>query len=655
MSDNPNLAKNPPIEQIRLGTQVYDIKTRKDWAENDVDNIGYIQNRTHYFYDVKGAEIEQFFQEPQDEAYAAQRAYFTAYHEFKNRYYANGDLNYRDYWYPNVSWLEEGNTYDLVIKTTGSSEPVTDTITLSRVNAADSSVVLYSERPTTSAAGKETKDGNERPDYELGWKNRVIYSFIDKNIYIEAEDRAAVAGENNFFATNGFTITITPRQKYEDVADKQETSYRATKYLDANFLPLDASSIHINSEGKLEVEDVFPNDFRVSYQFGQYLANEVVNAEKKSVKDVILDAFCKDVNPTANILPKIDEFTITPTTDTAPDENGYHELGQTVNYNYSVKFDPGVYEFGVSSIGKDYQAEATSDVTIDSHSYRFSSEETNHEELATDKFETGLRDAYYDSKSITDTYKSIGWGTGDNRYANLKSSGSLTLPNKPNHNITSTYTVKFDHVNLKNIEENRDSISLGYLPCTMFGYPIDTSKVGDVCFHKRMEWTTDANGNKIRVTPPECTKTIDAFKCDYRWFWGYTDEALPLTSWEYKEEDSLSYIQIPREWLLNQATQLNRHYKHYSKLGGFESSITTFKMKYLYFLAPKNKLNALNIEATHGSNPRYQYKYSVKIADATNNCLHDYDLWILSNTVPDMGAHTYKINPPKDLLKGATN
>ena len=600
------LADRPQIDQIKLGGTLYDINVQKDWTENNVNKVGYVNNRTHYFYQATGAELYK------DESTTD----YSISHTFKNRYTQNGNAVhtlYTDLWFPDVSWIENNNYYTVEILPTGGS----------------STAKVYAEQKLQAIFCTEYDAVSEASLKDTShWE--LHYDSSANCFWVSGEDVAQDA--TGFILTNGFTVTIKP-------CNKSEFTYTLTKQLDARFLPLDTDNIRIDNNGKLTVDNSFSNDFTVSYQFGQYSPQHEVSAKDKNIKDVILDAFCRDVEPIRNETPKIKSFEIIPVT--KADANGFYEVGQEVNFNWKTQFDPGKYEFSVMADPKNVAPNATSDVVITGHSCTITKSETESESFA--KYD-GPEDIelFENSTGNVNVYNAIGWGTSDDgRLATAAGNYTVTMPSKPVlEPMDAAFTVEFNHIDVK-----QGDTSYPHRPSTMFTVPIDSSKLSKICFNRDAKETLKAQ---------KCKYTIPTFKCDYRWFWGYTDEALPLTSWEYKDEDSLSYIQIPLEWLLNQDTQLDRHYKHYSKLGGFESSITTFKMKYLYFLAPTTKLNALNIEATDGSNLRYQSKYSVKIADA-NNCLHDYDLWILSNTVPDMGAHTYKINPPKDLLKGATN
>ena len=619
MSEIKTLAANPQIEQIRLGSKVYDIKTTKDWEENDTETIGYIANRTHHFYDITAKQLKSST-ELQNQ--------LIIDHVFQNRYSSSGDQLYRDIWYPGVSWLEVGKVYDIQVELTHSdTDPICITKKLElgyTVDPGTEEQVLVTTTVYISSS--------DHPD--LASTNiKVSYSSVDKAFWVEGEDYAV--NETGFNVSNGFTLRIKPSI---EVAD--EETYKLTKQLDAHFLPLDNSSIRMNAAGQLEVDDVFPTDFRVSYTFGQYNPSSrddhTVQAAGKTVKDVILDAFCRDVNPLNNTYPKITDFTISPQTPT--DENGYYEVGETITCDWAVTFDPGKYEFGVTTQGKSFQTQAASDIVIESHSGSISkgsivtADGTSIKAFGAEtQAQFTCPDPYnpYEGTFTSGNNTGFGWGVGNSAVINSaldeNSTFDYQLPTDPVHEaIPATYKVIFDHVDLKGVEDDRDQIIPEYVPCTMFGIPIQTSQIGTVCFHNKVKDRT-------------CTATIETFKCNYRWFWGAVDKD-HTANW-LPEDEFENLTTVARDDLLAQNSQL----------GSFPDSFKTFKMQKLYFLAPacpEGQTATLNIQAADGSNPKIKAKCDVNVADPSG-VTHKYDLWIFENATPDLAVHTYKINYEK--------
>jgi hypothetical protein len=582
------LADRPQIDQIKLGGTLYDINVQKDWTENNVNKVGYVNNRTHYFYQATGTELYK----------ADSTTDYSISHTFKNRYTQNGNAVhtlYTDLWFPDVSWIENNNYYTVEILPTGSS----------------STAKVYAEQKLQAIFCTEYDAVSEASLKDTShWE--LHYDSSANCFWVSGEDVAQDA--TGFILTNGFTVTIKP-------CNKSEFTYTLTKQLDARFLPLDTDNIRIDNNGKLTVDNSFSNDFTVSYQFGQYSPQHEVSAKDKNIKDVILDAFCRDVEPIRNEAPKIKSFEIIPVTEA--DANGFYEVGQEVNFDWKTQFDPGKYEFSVMADAKNVASDATSDVVITGHSCTITKSETENESFA-EYDGSGDTELFENSTGNVNVYNAIGWGTSDDgRLATAAGNYTVTMPSKPVlEPMDATFTVGFNHIDVK-----QGDTSYPHRPSTMFTVPIDSSKLSTICF----------NGDRVTLTAKECEYKIPTFKCDYRWFWGAIDNG--------HTADWLAdvFSTLPETPMTIARTDLRAQN---SQLGSFPDSFKTFQMRKLYFLAPKGQVSKLDIQAADGSNPDIQSTYSVKVADPSG-VAHEYDLWVFKNATPDLAAHTYKINYEK--------
>ena len=137
--------------------------------------------------------------------------------------------------------------------------------------------------------------------------------------------------------------------------------------------------------------------------------------------------------------------------------------------------------------------------------------------------------------------------------------------------------------------------------------------------------------------------TPNILTSDYRWFWAVSDKNAP-------DPQSISSATI-------------RDFN--SKLGGFDSLITTNKMKSMCFFLPKarakyNKesgaletsVEVLN-DATGASACLEMLCQEVKVNDIGRN-EHDYLMYYFTNDAPDSGTNTYEVIV-NDLLEGGNS
>lgn len=418
---------NAKIEQIRLGGKVYDIEVKKDWVENDTEAISYIQNRSHYRYEALGRDI------PGDDST----------YTFSNGYTENKDCNYIDYWTPADTWIYPGKPYNF-------------TLTL----AADRRIEF------TGVSLPETTDGyatilpreGEEVTTENSFQGKVQYNAHTNTFRVIDEDY-----NESTLRSESFTLTI------KACAD---TTYKLVKQLDADFLPLDNKSIGKNEAGQISVlEPVYESNFKVTEQFGKYEPLSIVPAKGKSLKDVIDDAFCTDIQPKVQKRPSL---TIKLSTN-----KDIYELGETATCTWTLTFDRGAYSYGMLDRETLIKTENQSDLYVNN----------------------------YEVNWCDQTFTGTPLGSEQDFKNNqiLSTSFEYTIPS--DKEITGAKSAQAE-VKYTAVKDTNDKYM--YLPSTLLG------KEGIETVRDSMK---QANGKF------ECTASAAKVRSSYRWFWIFNPDA----------------------------------------------------------------------------------------------------------------------------------
>ena len=412
---------NAKIEQIRLGGKLYDLEVKKDWVENNTEAVSYIQNRSHYKYEALGRDI------PGD----------GSTYTFSNGYTENKDCNYIDYWTPADTWIYPGKPYNF-------------TITL----AADSNIKFTGVSLPKTTDGYATilpREGEEVTP-ENYFQGKVQYNARTNTFRLldEAYNETTLRSES-------FTLTIKACT---------DTTYKLVKQLDADFLPLDNKSIGKNEAGQISVlEPVYEQDFMVTEQFGKYEPLSMIPAKGKSLKDVIDDAFCTDIQPEVQKRPSL---TIKLSTD-----QDVYELGETANCTWTLTFDRGAYLYGMLDRDTLKNTDFPSDLYINSYKVTWCDQ----------------------------TFTGTTLGSEQNFKTNqvLSASFEYVIPSDEEITVAKSAQAEVDYTALK--DANNKYI---YLPSTLLGKEgIETVREG----------MKQANGKF------ECTASAAKVRSSYRWFW----------------------------------------------------------------------------------------------------------------------------------------
>jgi hypothetical protein len=535
---------NAKIEQIRLGGKVYDIEVKKDWVENDTEAISYIQNRSHYRYEALGRDI------PGD----------GSTYTFSNGYTENKDCNYTDLWTPADTWIYPGKPYNF-------------TLTL----AADRRIEF------TGVSLPETTDGyatilpreGEEVTPENSFQGKVQYNAHTNTFRIidEAYDELTLR-------SNLFILTI------KACAD---TTYKLVKQLDADFLPLDNKSIGKNEAGQISVlEPIYESDFKVTEQFGKYEPLSTVPAKGKSLKDVIDDAFCTDIQPEVKKRPSL-------TIELSTNEDIY-ELGETATCTWTLTFDRGAYSYGMLD-RKLVKTDFPSDLYVNDYKVNWC-----------DQIFTGTP---------------LGSEQDFKNNQVLSTSFEYTIPSDKEITVAESALAEVKYTAVKDTDDK-----YMYLPSTLLG---KTSTLLDEAGIETVRKDMSQANKEFK-----CTASAAKVQSSYRWFWIFNPDDT------FKAESVRELANLSPDSGIQGG----------SKLGGFNSSETTDKLQSAYFLIPKAKnIQGINMtNAATGASACISWNTEVwSIPDASKTNYHDYDVYWFKNAKADSGANIYNIEVIEEI------
>jgi hypothetical protein len=354
------LTKNSQIEQIKIKDKSYDINVQKSWTQNDPTSVQYIKDRTHYKELLEASKIQE-----------------EAGYVFNNTYYSNGLLNHVDEWQPNQSWVYAANPCTCesitahIANTTCSGCYYTAEVTSGQTTLFKGKIELRPEsaeytivdinnissyqqkliekgNPETwesiwtdsswnadSSWNTAGQDGQKPTGLYTTWKDFKLWYCPDHKFYVEGEPLTSDNNGEKFGAQ--CILILKPRIPQDEEVDFGKIyKYEYVHRLDIGFLPLDYKTVKKDANGNLTVEDTYSADFKVTEQFGHYAPLSTVPAQGRSVKAVLRDAFCKDVQPTVTKPELI--FTVA--------GGGKFEVGSTVNLTWKIQFDRGAYSYG---------------------------------------------------------------------------------------------------------------------------------------------------------------------------------------------------------------------------------------------------------------------------------------------------------------------
>lgn len=484
-----SLTRTPQIDQIKIKDQVYEINVPKSWAENDENSVQYIKDRTHFKTLLLGNEI------PEEARYA-----------FQNGYYTNGALSYVDVWQPGQSWLYAGEPctcdstaehqenqecsgryykaklivgdftlFDGEIELTKSfatlpSDTVFDTISSGTAEATkyvliDINKIVKYQDPMAEYQPEKSNWAEGTENYNT-WAKFKLWYHPNHQFYMENEP---VSEEG---IGTQCTLILTP------VTSKQ---YKLTKRIDIDFLPLDYKTVKRDPEGNITIDDTYSADFVVTEQFGHYAPLSTVPAKGKAVKDVLNDAFCKDVQPT--ITDPYINFVIS--------GGKKVEVGTTLDLTWNLQFNRGAYTYGtlVAPSGP----KTTYPSNLEAKTFKITASNSsvvNAIKVGSNTVDLNTDTSFLTADNCSDTYDS------GKTYKTLINNGTVqfTMPKTPTATVSLTAKI--------NAACNRI-----YSSATM----LEKQSAPLVEFD-------DDNFTKLTKT------TSTAVSSDYRWFWAYNKD-----------------------------------------------------------------------------------------------------------------------------------
>lgn len=525
---------NAKIEQIRLGGKVYDIEVKKDWVENDTEAVSYIQNRSHYRSEALGKDI------PKSE------------YTFSNGYTENKDCNYIDLWTPADSWIYPGKRYDFTL-TLGAEQPI--------------KFPGVSLPETTNGYATILPKKGETANTENSFHGKVQYNAHTNTFRVIDEDY-----NKSTLRSELFTLKI---EACKDI------TYKLVKQLDADFLPLDNKSIGKNEDGQISVLDhIYKDDFTVTEQFGKYEPLSTVPAEDKSLKDVIDDAFCTDIQPKVQRLPSL-------TLELSTDKDIY-ELGETANCKCTLTFDRGAYSYGMLD-----------------------------RDLIKTEYPSDLYVNYYEVNWCDKTFTGTPLSSKQNFKHNqvLSTSFEYTIPSDKEITVAKSARAEVDYTAVKDTNNK-----YMYLPSTLLG------KASTLLDETGIE---TVRGDMSQANKEfKCTADAAKVQSSYRWFWIFNPDA------NFNAEKVRELVDLSPDSGIQGG----------SKLGGFNASETIDKLQSAYFLIPQTKNKCINMtNAATGASACISWnKTEWDIPDA-GVTTHKYDVYWFKNAKADSGTNTYNI------------
>ena len=613
----------PVITKIRIGQELFNVGTPKDWEENRPGHRAYIHGRTHFkgqvIYVAENDPLLTNLTEAQylDFPYAIQvvkSGEVKATKEFKNTYNpleSGGKLQTTDRWQVAAPWFNDRNiglTYKLSIDYKSQlctldaweypSEATAYALTTGAICSSEDSVAMLIFDPKTTTFEIKNEDSAVKNGTECDTKYPVS---VANSITIEP------------------LLTTSLNSPY---------IYAITHTFDAEFAPIDHNSIRQDASGLLYADIIFKNDFQVTEQFGKYPPKSWVSAAGKTTNQVIYEAFCEDVQPGKVAYPFID-FTAVPD---SPD--ACYERGATATINWELQFNPGKYSYGTKN-GND------SNLYVSRIGFDSSENVAAYHRAAGDpSYTLSLPDGSTIAASRDETTSKVVFGTN---------------AEAPLYDPTDTEGC---------YNKNTYKVATGRIQVQVKGEGTQGTLRANVKYHKEdLDYSVSVLGNKstplleFEINNDSAIESEQA-KFDisssnigeifgvYRWFYGYANANTLLnpTAWTASTSDPT-------------VTEIFRGFHnqgHECPLGQFPTKITTYQMQQLFFAAPAGRVSNFRvINARTGANAGVIRKLAqpVYIADASYTANNDYeftdedkyDIFFVSNAVADSGTNTYEL------------